>query len=414
LAFQFFFILHCSYRELEGESIKDKTVKIVFSLCSMVVTMALSEVTSMAHLVVVHLQSRVVVAEGPGMDIAAADDLQPTLTAGAEASAIDTFDVHEVIAQLFPASDAAVRKAVFRTYFDLMERPLNSKGADVTAADEGASRVAGVLSSSVQTPTPPAREPTEIVEALAAGSVSADGGVNTSTFLNGTAASSISFLCAGAAAGLIAKQTSDLAQELMHSSLRLKSPLHDEDPRYQSQMSPQSAEGLDTLPPILIVVHNRCPSDMLPWFSPLPLRPSQAQMSPVATAAWTLYETTERSLSKGRSGSEWTDAVSLFEQAAALFDQGAGLLPSSLEGVIMAGNCYVRAADCLRCLRDVDQMASCLERAGLAYLMASPSRKRRWQQAGIKNDRTRGCCQEFHPQSDGQPAPDVAFHPRTS
>ncbi|CUG86941.1 Hypothetical protein, putative [Bodo saltans] len=295
---------------------------------------------------------------------------------------IDAFDVCETIATMFPSCDATTRKAAYLEYVTISKDSVSrDKNVDAKVATPQIPEVPS-SGTSVHTPTPPAVELTGF--GAVAGEASVHGGDHP-TLLHG-AASNISFLVAGAAAGLIAKQTTDLAQGLMHSSLRLKSPLHEQDPRHNNNIhnfTTEATEGTHgvheskTAPPILVLINDRCPSDMLPWLSAvaLPIRPTIRSLSSGESPAWSVYEATEKSLSKGRSGSEWSDAVALFEQAGGLFDAAAVASSSSLTNVIMAGNCYVRAADCLRCLRDVDQMATFLERAGSAYSTAFPENR---------------------------------------
>lgn len=312
------------------------------------------------------------------------------------AVAADHFDVCEAIAALFPEADVAQRKQVYQAY--------QRQGPGGTLATP-------TTSSAVSTPTPPvpplsAISPVTNTEPLSGGAAAAAAPSEPSSDapVLHAAASSISFLCAGAAAGLIVKETSVLASELLSavspaSSLRLKSPLHDEDPRLHASRFSASASALGGVPAQLrqfsplVLLNDRCPSDMLPWLGPeaIPRRPPRTITTAVVSAAWELYETTEKSLSKGRIGSEWSEAVGLFEEAGKQFEAAAGALSSAPHGVVttdgdgeeeeahhrlaaivMAGNCYVRAADCLRCLRDVDQMSSQLEQAGLAYSSAFP------------------------------------------
>lgn len=289
---------------------------------------------------------------------AAADQQQPdVLSAAASPANLDSFDICEAIAALFPTLSSSDRKRLFHAFVSGRERRVD---CDVQEDDKKKERV------EMSAPTSPMR-----------------GGPST----DATAAalsSSISFRCAAAAAGVTG--SSNVLPSM--GGLRLKSPstLDDDDAAVFSQHkeSEQQKRSDETAPPATydglflpyILLNDRCASDMLPWMSSIPNSISDIVGGLPASGnghAWSLYADAEASLRKGRSGSEWSDAVQLFEEAAVLF--AAETTPQHA----MSANCLVRSADCLRCLRDVDQMATMLERAGAAYarVLAEASPRRR-------------------------------------
>ena len=126
------------------------------------------------------------------------------------------------------------------------------------------------------------------------------------------------------------------------------------------------SSNLTSCPPEVFVVMNnqRCRQSHTPLMQDR-FHPTEALLRD--SSAWSLYERAEHMLENAfQIGISFEDASLVFSRAGREFDRGE-------DAAVMAGNCFVRAADCRRCVCDFDAEAELLVDAAEAYARGDAS-----------------------------------------